>query len=293
MAEADPQSRRGHRSLLIALAVTALVGVAALVVVRLLTPSARTAPAYEPPVLAGQQLWGSCAGGFYARLGDTIVLTSSGHCTTEGTIAYDADGTVRGVFGPPARDPTCPYPGHKCAASDMNYLLVADDQIPWGHLNLVNFGTGGYRPIASGTAPLGCEDIGVGDDVEFNGRNVHRTGTVAEKGQYLHDTDGDYFPCMIAAGIQVGTGDSGGGVLVRGLPGGVASRSFDGLLGFTPLAEGLAQLGLELCTTPNCDFVPPSADPGIGQTRSRNSSTRFVRSLVASASYDGSELSAK
>jgi hypothetical protein len=57
---------------------------------------------------------------------------------------------------------------------------------------------------------------------------------------------------MIAAEIEVGTGDSGGAVLVHGLPAGVASRSFDGLLGFTPLAEGLAQLGLDLCTTPDC-----------------------------------------
>ena len=48
-----------------------------------------------------------------------------------------------------------------------------------------------------------------------------------------------------------------GAVLVRGLPAGVASRSFGGWLGFTPLAEGLAQLGLELCTTPDCGLPPP------------------------------------
>jgi hypothetical protein len=62
---------------------------------------------------------------------------------------------------------------------------------------------------------------------------------------------------MIAADIEVGTGDSGGAVLVRGLPAGVASRSFDSFLGFTPIAEGLTQLGLELCTTPDCDLVRP------------------------------------
>ena len=62
---------------------------------------------------------------------------------------------------------------------------------------------------------------------------------------------------MIAARIRVETGDSGGAVLVRGIPAGVASRSFDGLLRFTPLAEGLAQLGLDLCTTPDCDIAPP------------------------------------
>ena len=91
-----------------------------------ITQPRRTTPVYDPPVLAGQQLWGACAGGFYARHGDTIVLTSTGHCTTEGTVAYDPDGTtVRGVFGPAARDATCPYPGHTCASSDINYLVVA------------------------------------------------------------------------------------------------------------------------------------------------------------------------
>jgi hypothetical protein len=38
---------------------------------------------------------------------------------------------------------------------------------------------------------------------------------------------------MIAVDIEVGTGDSGGAVLVRRIPAGVASRSFDGFLGFT------------------------------------------------------------
>ena len=243
---------------LLAIVVAVLVGIAALVALRPAPTPGPTGTAFEPPVLAGQQLWGSCAGGFYARLGDTIALTSSGHCTTEGTIAYDGDGTtVRGVFGPPARDPTCAFEGKKCAASDMNYLLVAENRIPWGHLNELDFGTGGYRSIAAGSAPLACDDIQEGDAVEINGRDIHRTGVVAEKGQYLQDTDGDYFPCMIAARIRVETGDSGGAVLVNGHPAGVASRSFGGLLGFTPLAEGLAQLGLELCTTPNCDLVPP------------------------------------
>jgi len=32
-------------------------------------------------------------------------------------------------------------------------------------------------------------------------------------------------------------------------------------LGFTPLAEGLTQLALELCTTPDCGLPPPVAGP--------------------------------
>jgi hypothetical protein len=220
-----------------------------------ITEPRRTTAMYDPPVLAGQQLWGYCAGGFYARHGDTIVLTSTGHCTSEGTVAYDDDGTtMRGVFGPAARDATCPHAGHWCAASDLNYLVVAPDRIPWGHLNVVDLGTAGYRVIPPGTRPLGCDDIAIGDLVEIDGRDIYRSGPVTSKGENLFapTQDGAYFPCMVDAQVPVGVGDSGGAVLVRGIPAGVSSRSFGGLLGFTPLAEGLAQLGLDLCTTPDC-----------------------------------------
>jgi hypothetical protein len=254
--EVTTQAVKRRRLLIVVLAGLAL-GIGLFWIVTTITQPRRTAPVYDPPVLAGQQLWGACAGGFYARLGDTIVLTSTGHCTTEGTVAYDADGaTVRGVFGPAARDATCPYPGHTCASSDINYLVVAADRIPWGHLNVVDLDSAGYRVIEPGTRPLACTDIAVGDLVEIDGRNIYRSGPVAEKGEYLHPEDGAYFPCMIAARIQAGVGDSGGAVLVRGIPAGVTSRSFGGWLGFTPLAEGLAQLGLELCTTPDCGLAP-------------------------------------
>ena len=253
---------RAVRLLIVVLA-GVLVGIGGYSIVKAITTPHRTTPVYDPPVLAGQHLWGYCSGGFYARLGDTIVLTSTGHCTTEGTVAYEADGTtVRGVFGPAALDPTCPYPGHVCAASDLNYLFVAPDRIPWGHLNVVDLGTAGYRVIPAGTKPLACGDIAIGDEVEIDGRNIYRSGPVAEKGQNLNSGDGIYFPCMIAARIHAAVGDSGGAVLVRGIPAGVTSRSFGGWLGFTPLAEGLAELGLDLCTTPDCGLVPPASAPG-------------------------------
>jgi hypothetical protein len=219
---------------------------------------------YDPPVLAGQQIPGYCSGGFYARHGTRVVLTTSPHCAGEGTVAYDPGRTtVQGVFGPTAQDTTCPYPGHTCAASDMNYLVVAPDRIPWGHLNVVDLGTAGYRVIPPGTQPLACADIAIGDAVEIDGRNTYRSGSVAEKSENLFPPaqDGSYFPCMIAAHIQIGPGDSGGAVLVRGIPAGVTSRSFGGSLGFTPLAEGLAELGLELCSSPDCGLVPPTAGP--------------------------------
>ena len=261
-----PTSRTNARprARLVRLLIVALLGILVVIggaaIVRTITQPRRTTPFYDPPVLAGQQLWGACAGGFYARRGDTIVLTSTGHCTTEGTTAYDADGTtVRGVFGPAARDAECPYAGHTCAASDMNYLVVAPDRIPWGHLNEVDLGTAGYRIIPPGTEPLACEDIAIGDLVEIDGRNTYRSGAVSEKGENLNAGDPAYFPCMVAAQIKVGVGDSGGAVLVRGIPAGVSSRSFGGWLGFTPLAEGLEQLGLELCTTPDCGLTPPGS----------------------------------
>ena len=260
VARTSARARVRALRLLIVVLAGLLLGIGSFSIASAVMQPRRTTPMYDPPVLAGQQLWGACAGGFYARYGDTIVLTSTGHCTSEGTVAYDPDGTtVRGVFGPAARDASCPYPGHTCASSDLNYLVVEPGRIPWGHLNVVDLGAAGYRVIPPGTRPLACADIAIGDQVEIDGRNLYRSGTVADKGQNLFpaNEDGSFFPCMIAAHIPVATGDSGGAVLVRGIPAGVTSRSFGGNLGFTPLAEGLAQLGLELCTTPDCGLVPP------------------------------------
>ncbi len=225
-------------------------------------PASAPSATGDPPVIAGRQLWGSCAARVYARRGETIVLTSSAHCASEGMTATDPSGTVvRGVFGPAAVLEPCEHAAtHTCRPSDINYLVVAEDQIPWGRLHTIDLGDGGVRPLAEGTRPKACDDIALGDPVEINGRDQYREGAVAEIGAYLHDpsADGDYFPCMVAAAdVGVGVGDSGGIVLVRGIPGGVTSRSFGGVLGFTPLAEGLEALGLELCTTPDCGLTPP------------------------------------
>ncbi len=83
---------------------------------------------------------------------------------------------------------------------------------------------------------------------------------MAQKGENLQPPaqDGSYFPCMIVSTLQVGGGDSGSVVLVRGIPAGVTSRQFGGNLGFTPLAEGLSELGLELCTEPDCGLIRPN-----------------------------------
>lgn len=247
---------RARRLVIVAL-IGVLLGIGLFWGVSAVTTPRRTTPLYDPPVLAGQQIPDYCSAGVYARHGDTIVLTSSPHCGDEGSVVRD-----QGVAGPWAQDATCPYAGHTCHASDMNYIVVAQDRIPWGHLNVIDLGVGGYRILEPGAQSLTCSEIAIGDPIEMDGRNIYRTGTVTGKGQNLHPPaqDGSYFPCMIVSDLQVGGGDSGSVVLVRGIPAGVSSRTFGGNLGFTPLAEGLAELGLDLCTTPDCGLAPPPTE---------------------------------
>jgi hypothetical protein len=59
---------------------------------------------------------------------------------------------------------------------------------------------------------------------------------------------------MVVTDIRGTFGDSGAAVMLNGLPAGTVSRVISGLVAFTPLAEGLGNLGLVLCTTPDCDL---------------------------------------
>ena len=220
--------------------------------------SARSTPRFNPPVWAGQSFISACSGGFYARGGQTIVLTLSAHCLEPDVRLRDGDGRLMGVSGPRAELTDCPV-GRFCAPSDFLALALAPDRIPWGHLDHIDMGAGGYRVLAPGTKPLACGDIRVGDRVEIDGRERYRSGAVVEIGPYQNATD-TMFPCMIVADIDVGIGDSGGAVLVNGLPAGVIARELGGYMGFTPLAEGLENLGLTLCTSPDCNLSPETAD---------------------------------
>jgi len=220
----------------------------------------RTTPVYDPPVLAGQLAPGHCSAGFYARHGSQVVLTTSAHCGSEGEVVTAADGTLFGVLGPSARLEPCPHPDRACAGSDMNAITVEPDHLPWGHLNQVDLGAGGYRVIADGARPLACGDIAAGDRAEVNGSLKFRDGSVLEKGEN-NFADDVYFPCIVATSITGQVGDSGGAVIVNGQPAGITSRVFGTHLAFTPLAEGLEELGLELCTTPDCGLVPPAVSP--------------------------------
>lgn len=219
--------------------------------------TARTTARFDPPVWAGQNFIVQCAGGFYARQGSTIVLVISAHCGNPGLTLYDPQGQMIGILGPRAELAECPE-ARFCAPSDILTLALAPDRIPWGHLNLVDMGAGGYRTFEAGTRPLACPDIAVGDRYEINGREHYRLGTVTAIGAYEHDTD-TIFPCMITGDIKVSTGDSGGAVLVNGSPAGIVARELSGRSGFTPLAEGLENLALTLCTTPDCDLSPDQA----------------------------------
>jgi hypothetical protein len=252
---ADTNARVRIVRLLVVALLGITLGIGSFSIVTAVTTPHRTTPVYDPPVLAGQMVPNYCSAGVYARHGDALVLTSSPHCGGEGTVLAGF-----GVVGPWATDDTCPYPDHVCHASDLNYVVLAPDRIPWGHLDLIDLGIGGYRTIAPGTKPLACADIAIGDAIEMNGRDIYRTGIVDSKGPNLQPPaqDGAFFPCMIVSRLQVGYGDSGGVVLVRGVPAGITSRSFEGNLGFTPLAEGLAELDLTLCTSPDCGLTPPA-----------------------------------
>ena len=255
-----PVRRVAVRALTILLSAIVLgaVGVWAVEANRERIETARLSARFEPPVLAGQNVPGACSGGFYARHGAAIVLTIVGHCAIAGTDLLDASGARIGTFGQPAQLTDCPT-DRFCAPSDFLALELAPDHIPWGHLNLVDMGAGGYREVAAGAHPLSCADIRIGDRVEVDGREHYRSGVVVATGRYEHPTD-IIFPCMIVTDIVVVVGDSGGAVLVNGAPAGIISRSTAGRMGFTPLAEGLVNLGLTLCTTPTCGLsAPPGA----------------------------------
>ena len=62
---------------------------------------------------------------------------------------------------------------------------------------------------------------------------------------------------MAVTDLEAAIGDSGGAVMLDGQPAGIAARQFEKKLGFTALAEGLADLGLTLCTDPDCGLTPP------------------------------------
>jgi hypothetical protein len=218
----------------------------------------RTTPVYVPPVLAGQPV--SCTAGFYARRAETIVLTISDHCYDREHPPVDGTGDAIGAYGADARRADCPA-GRTCAGADIVELVLAPDHIPWGHLNLVDLGAGGYRTIAPDARPLTCADLREGASVETNGRGVHRSGTILTVVPYAFETD-TIFPCMAVTDIDAALGDSGGAVMLDGQPAGIAAREIAGRLGFTALGEGLADLGLTLCTDPDCGLSSPTPVTG-------------------------------
>ncbi|MEO8273622.1 MAG: hypothetical protein ABI620_06125 [Chloroflexota bacterium] len=263
--EALPAHRRARlvRALTVTLVVilVAIVGVWGIGAIGERDETARSTARFDPPVWAGQNVPGACSGGFYARRGQTLVITIVAHCANPGDTLRDSRGGMIGIFGPRAELDDCP-PDRFCAPSDILAMDLAPAYIPWGHLNLVDMGAGGYRTIGAGTRPLACTDIGVGDPVELIGREHYRTGKVVSSFRYEGESD-TIFPCMVAVDIKGFVGDSGGAVFVDGLPAGVISRQLGAGLGFTPLAEGLDNLGLTLCTTPDCDLSPELAvQPG-------------------------------
>jgi hypothetical protein len=237
--------------------VAALLCLLAVVGLRWLPPLA--AGYADDPIMAGHKLAYPCFGNLYARDGDRVVLVAVGHCrSAEGAAVADAEGRHLGTWGPLATLDPCPVDGKRCLASDMTYIVLAPERIPWGHLDTVRMGRAGIRSVA-GARPLACGDIAPGDRVEATGVLGYRQGRVLDVAPYLADGDGDHFPCMVLTDTRARVGDSGGPVFVDGRPAGIVSRSFGGRMAFTPLAEGLEALGLELCTEPDCGLPRPAS----------------------------------
>ncbi len=242
--------------LVIQLLLGVLVCLLALGLVRLIAPFTVHRDG-DYTLLAGHEIAYPCMGTFYARHDGDVVLVGVAHCYGgDGSRIADGSGRLVGTFGPLATFAPCDAADHRCLASDMTYITLEPDRIPWGRLDTVIMGRTGPRSIA-GTHALACGDIAVGDTIEVTGVLGYREGRVLETGPYLNATDGDHFPCMIVTDARAVVGDSGGPVLLDGMPAGITSRSFSGLLAFTPLAEGLEALGLELCTSPDCGLEPP------------------------------------
>ena len=246
--------------------VAALACLLAIVALRFLPPI--SAGYADDAIMAGHQIAYPCFGNLYARHGDTVVLVAVAHCRgAEGAPVADARGRHLGTWGPLALIDRCDVPDRRCLASDMTYIVLAPERIPWGLLDTVRMGRSGIRSLA-GTRPLACTDIEPGDRMEATGVLGYRRGTVLDVAPYMADGDGDHFPCLILTDTRARVGDSGGPVFVDGQPAGIVSRSFGGRMAFTPLAEGFAALGLELCTTPDCDLTPPPGDAPSGTTGS-------------------------
>ena len=220
----------------------------------------RTTPVYDPPVLAGQVASPGCSGVVYALTANgDIVITTTGHCSNEGDPKQMPDnGRFVGTASAPSNGIPCDRPGkNRCTASDMASITLVPEIIAWGHLNEIDLGAGGYRVIPAGMKALSCPEVKQGDRVEISGQGGYREGSVI--GQQSNDfpDDGTYFPCITVSDVDVISGDSGGIVLVNGIPAGVVSRSYSGKLRFTPLAEGLAEMGLTMCDTPDCGMPRP------------------------------------
>ena len=101
--------------------------------------------------------------------------------------------------------------------------MLAPGHIPWGHLNLVDLGAGGYRTIAPDARPLSCGDLHEGASVETEARRLPQRHD-PHRGALRRETD-TIFPCMAVTNMEAGVGDSGGAVLLDGQPAGIAARA--------------------------------------------------------------------
>ena len=146
---------------LVLLAVSAAIVVTS--VVRTVMRPRRATAVYDPPVLLASSSGDACAGGFYARHGDTIVLTSTGHCTKRGH---------RRLRRGPRDGPRRLRPGRtrRHVPVSQEEVRIVRPELPRGRRGPHPVGPserggpghGRLRVIPAGTRPL-VSDIAIGD----------------------------------------------------------------------------------------------------------------------------------
>ena len=220
-----------------------LVGIAAFWIVSAVTQPHDAPPRYTTArSSAGQQPGAWLPGGFTARHGDAIVLTSTSHCTTESTNALRPDGTTvapPASFGPAAPQiPRAHIRPARARASGLNYLafVVARDRIPQSICGRRwTWARRARRPSARHAAAR-LRDICCDESRDRRSGTATLAETVTEKGGNLQTGQCPTSPSQSSPTHYGESGALGAQSWCGDRPVSRVAASA-GALGFTPLAE--------------------------------------------------------
>ena len=109
-----------------------------------------------------------------------------------------------------------------------------------------------------------CDDIAIDDPIELNGRNVYRTGRSPRRASTSTPSSRTARTSRACSrhGSRSGRATPAAWCSSAGFPRASRRAASAGTSASRPLAEGLAELGLDLCTTPDCGLTPPATPPG-------------------------------